>query len=74
MHKQLLHELDKSKIKFYVGKSRLALLHYTINVSLEIIRSWYLWFIKKVTFYKKYVGNGHSDTSSNPGRDWLHFT
>ena len=20
------------------------------------------------------VGNGHSDTSSNPGRDWLHFT
>ena len=20
------------------------------------------------------VGNGHSDTSSNPGQDWLHFT
>ena len=20
------------------------------------------------------VGNGRSDTSSNPGRDWLHFT
>ena len=20
------------------------------------------------------VGNGHSHTSSNPGRDWLHFT
>ena len=20
------------------------------------------------------LGNGHSDTSSNPGRDWLHFT
>ena len=20
------------------------------------------------------VGKGHSDTSSNPGRDWLHFT
>ena len=20
------------------------------------------------------VGNGHWDTSSNPGRDWLHFT
>ena len=20
------------------------------------------------------VGNGHDDTSSNPGRDWLHFT
>ena len=20
------------------------------------------------------VGNGHSDTSSNPGRDWLYFT
>ena len=20
------------------------------------------------------IGNGHSDTSSNPGRDWLHFT
>ena len=20
------------------------------------------------------VGNGHADTSSNPGRDWLHFT
>ena len=20
------------------------------------------------------AGNGHSDTSSNPGRDWLHFT
>ena len=20
------------------------------------------------------VGNGHSDTSSNPGCDWLHFT
>ena len=20
------------------------------------------------------VRNGHSDTSSNPGRDWLHFT
>ena len=20
------------------------------------------------------VGNGHCDTSSNPGRDWLHFT
>ena len=19
------------------------------------------------------VGNGHGDTSSNPGRDWLHF-
>ena len=19
------------------------------------------------------VGNGHDDTSSNPGRDWLHF-
>ena len=19
-------------------------------------------------------GNGHSDTSSNPGQDWLHFT
>ena len=19
-------------------------------------------------------GNGHSDTSSNPGRDWMHFT
>ena len=21
-----------------------------------------------------FVGNGHGDTSSNPGRDWLHFT
>ena len=20
------------------------------------------------------VENGHGDTSSNPGRDWLHFT
>ena len=20
------------------------------------------------------VGNGHGDTNSNPGRDWLHFT
>ena len=20
------------------------------------------------------IGNGHADTSSNPGRDWLHFT
>ena len=20
------------------------------------------------------TGNGHGDTSSNPGRDWLHFT
>ena len=20
------------------------------------------------------VGNEHGDTSSNPGRDWLHFT
>ena len=20
------------------------------------------------------VGNGHGDTSSNPGRDWLHFS
>ena len=20
------------------------------------------------------VGNGHGDTSSNPGRNWLHFT
>ena len=20
------------------------------------------------------VGNGHDDTSSNPGQDWLHFT
>ena len=20
------------------------------------------------------VGNGHADTSSNPGRDWVHFT
>ena len=20
------------------------------------------------------VGDGHDDTSSNPGRDWLHFT
>ena len=20
------------------------------------------------------VANGHGDTSSNPGRDWLHFT
>ena len=20
------------------------------------------------------VGNGHGDTSSNPGRGWLHFT
>ena len=20
------------------------------------------------------VGNGHGDTSSNPGRDWVHFT
>ena len=20
------------------------------------------------------IGNGHDDTSSNPGRDWLHFT
>ena len=20
------------------------------------------------------VGNGHGDTSSNPGLDWLHFT
>ena len=20
------------------------------------------------------IENGHSDTSSNPGRDWLHFT
>ena len=21
-----------------------------------------------------FVGNGYGDTSSNPGRDWLHFT
>ena len=21
-----------------------------------------------------FAGNGHGDTSSNPGRDWLHFT
>ena len=20
------------------------------------------------------IGNGHGDTSLNPGRDWLHFT
>ena len=20
------------------------------------------------------IGNGHGDTSSSPGRDWLHFT
>ena len=20
------------------------------------------------------IGNGHDDMSSNPGRDWLHFT
>ena len=20
------------------------------------------------------IGNGHSDTGSNPGQDWLHFT
>ena len=20
------------------------------------------------------IGNGHSDTSSNPGQEWLHFT
>ena len=20
------------------------------------------------------IGNGHGDTSSNPGREWLHFT
>ena len=20
------------------------------------------------------IGNGHDDASSNPGRDWLHFT
>ena len=20
------------------------------------------------------IGNGHGNTSSNPGRDWLHFT
>ena len=20
------------------------------------------------------IGNGHDDTSSNPGQDWLHFT
>ena len=25
-------------------------------------------------FIKKFVGNGHGDTNSNPGRDWLHFT
>ena len=31
---------------------------------------------KTVTFGMEVivVGNGHGDTSSNPGRDWLHFT
>ena len=28
-------------------------------------------YIKKMVIV---VGNGHGDTSSNPGRDWLHFT
>ena len=38
--------------------------------------------ITELEHYKTYghgvmvivVGNGHSDTSSNPGRDWLNFT
>ena len=27
-----------------------------------------------ITACKKHLRNGHGDTSSNPGRDWLHFT
>ena len=36
-------------------------------------------YLKKTSTYLRgvmviVVGNGHGDTSSNPGRDWLHFT
>ena len=34
---------------------------------------WLIWYKNRVVMVIV-VGNGHGDTSSNPGRDWLHFT
>ena len=34
----------------------------------------YIYRKYKYKYLHIFIGNGYSDTSSNPGRDWLHFT
>ena len=48
----------------------------TANKSLNIINNRAIQFVKEGArgVMVMVVGNGHGDTSSNPGRDWLHFT
>ena len=39
-----------------------------------VATSFMVQFVKKDIVFSIIIGNGHSSTSSNPGRDWLHFT
>ena len=48
---------------------------YKLSVYKLYIFDIYIWtFMYKHGVIVIVVGNGHGDTSSNPGRDWLHFT
>ena len=38
------------------------------------LKKWYATFGAACGVMVIIVGNGHGDMSSNPGRDWLHFT
>ena len=42
------------------------------DCGIMVIVEGYFWGARGVVVIV--VGNGHGDTSSNPGRDWLHFT
>ena len=43
-----------------------------IEVSLSVLHTSFVGGARGVMVIV--VGNGHADTSSNPGQDWLHFT
>ena len=72
-HRSRLHWETHRLAYFEPSKTRLSY-HTLININL----SWTIPHIRCIRGARGVmviaVGNGHGDTSSNPGRDWLHFT
>ena len=66
----------------YLGKIFLHLTRYFIYCWIENLSEHPLSMLRKPDTLNKtecgimviVVGNGHGNTSSNPGRDWSHFT
>ena len=72
--KEIMRIVDKKN--FLRQYSTWSNFFYISSEWIKFIFSTFFWNIINLDILEVpvVVGNGHDDTSSNPGRDWLHFT